>query len=63
VQDIQQLMWSEKQVNDKLKELMLGAFHRVRSTARERNVTMRQAALSLGVHKVAIEKQKRGLFP
>ena len=63
VQDIQQLMWSERMVNDKLKELMLGAFHRVRAKARELNVSMRQAALSLGVHKVAIEKQKRGLFP
>ena len=63
VQDIQQLMWSEKQVNDKLKELMLGAYGRVRAKARELNVSMRQAALSLGVHKVAIEKQKRGLFP
>ena len=63
VQDIQQLMWSETQVNDKLKELMLGAYGRVRAKARELNVSMRQAALSLGVHKVAIEKQKRGLFP
>ena len=63
VQDLQQLMWSETQVNDKLKELMLGAYHRVRAVARDRRVTMRQAALSLGVHKVAIEKQKRGLFP
>jgi glutamate dehydrogenase (NAD(P)+) len=63
VQDLQQLMWSERMVNDKLKELMLGAFHRVRQVSRERKVSMRRAALSLGVHKVAIEKQKRGLFP
>jgi glutamate dehydrogenase (NAD(P)+) len=63
VQDIQQLMWSERQVNERLMDLMLGAFHRVRGVSRDRNVTMRQAALSLGVHKVAIEKQKRGLFP
>lgn len=63
VQDLQQLMWSERMVNDKLKELMLGAFHRVRGVAKERKVSMRKAALSLGVHKVAIEKQKRGLFP
>lgn len=42
---------------------MLGAYRRVRGKARELDVSMRQAALSLGVHKVAIEKQKRGLFP
>ncbi len=63
VQDIQQLMWSEKQVNEKLRELMLGAFHRVRKLAKERNLPMRLAALALGVKKVALEKQRRGLFP
>ena len=63
VQDLQQFFWSEKQVNEKLKELMVGAFTRVRNVARERQLPMRTAALSLGVHKVAIEKQKRGLFP
>lgn len=63
VQDLQQLMWSEKQVNEKLKELMLDAFARVRKVAKERKVSNRLAALSLGVQKVALEKQKRGLFP
>src|SRR5262249_48958715 len=38
VQDIQQLMWSEKQVNEKLAELMLRAFHQVRKLATERNL-------------------------
>ena len=63
VQDLQQFFWTEAQVADKLKELMVGAFGRVRKVARERALPMRTAALSLGVHKVATEKQKRGLFP
>jgi glutamate dehydrogenase (NAD(P)+) len=63
VQDIQQLMWSEEQVNDKLRDLMLRAFHQVLSLARERHVGMRTAALILGVQKVAKEKLRRGLFP
>jgi glutamate dehydrogenase (NAD(P)+) len=63
VQDIQQLTWSEQQVNSKLKELMVPAFHRVRSEARERNLSMRMSALRLGVIKVATEKIKRGLYP
>lgn len=63
VQDIQQLMWSESQVNAKLQELMLRAYHQVRNLARERKMTMRTAALSLGVQKVAKEKLRRGLFP
>jgi glutamate dehydrogenase (NAD(P)+) len=63
VQDIQQLVWSEEQVNQKLQELMLNAYHRVRLLARERQFSMRSAALSLGVQKVAKEKLRRGLFP
>jgi glutamate dehydrogenase (NAD(P)+) len=63
VQDIQQFLWSEAQVNQKLEELMLRAYHQVRKLARERNLRNRTAALCLGVHKVAQEKQRRGLFP
>ena len=63
VQDIQQFLWSEDQVNQKLQELMLRAFRRVHDLAQSRNLTMRVAALSLGVQKIATEKQKRGLFP
>src|SRR5207253_777288 len=61
VQDIQQLMWSEDQVNHKLRELMLRAFHQVRKLARDRRLAMRTAALTLGVQKVAQEKVRRGL--
>ncbi len=63
VQDLQQFMWSEAQVNEKLRELMLKAFRQVRALAKNKNLPNRLAALSLGVQKVAIEKQKRGLFP
>lgn len=63
VQDLQQYFWSEKQVNDKLEELMLGAFYRVRGLAKERKLAHRTAALVLGVQKVAKEMERRGLFP
>ena len=63
VQDIQQFLWSEEQVNQKLQELMLKAFRQVSNLAKTRNLTMRVAALSLGVQKIAREKQQRGLFP
>ena len=63
VQDMQQFFWSEQQVNEKLQELMLKAFHQVRGLARERNLSMRTAALSRGVQKVAQEKLRRGLYP
>jgi glutamate dehydrogenase (NAD(P)+) len=63
VQDIQQFLWSEEQVNQKLQELMLRAFHQVRKLAKTRQLPMRMAALSLGVQKVAQEKLRRGLYP
>jgi len=63
VQDIQQFLWSEEQVNLKLQELMLKAFHQVRNLARDRKLTNRTAALSLGVDKVSLEKKRRGLYP
>jgi glutamate dehydrogenase (NAD(P)+) len=63
VQDIQQLMWSEAQVNERLQELMLRAFHQVSALAGQRKLSMRTAALSLGVQKVAREKMRRGLYP
>ena len=63
VQDIQQFLWNEAQVNQRLQELMIRAFHQVYSLSQERRITMRTAALSLGVQKVAKEKLRRGLFP
>jgi glutamate dehydrogenase (NAD(P)+) len=63
VQDIQQFLWTEQQVNDKLRELMQKAFQRVRALARSRNLSMRTAALILGVEKTAKEKERRGLYP
>jgi glutamate dehydrogenase (NAD(P)+) len=63
VQDIQQLMWSEDVVNERLRMLMLRSFYSVRKLAKERKLPMRVAALSVGVKKVALEKERRGLFP
>src|SRR4029077_16884874 len=63
VQDIQQLWWSETQVNERLQELMPRAFPQVRGLALERKLAMRTAALSLGVQKIAKEKARRGLYP
>jgi glutamate dehydrogenase (NAD(P)+) len=63
VQDIQQWLWDEDQVNEKLQQLMLKAFHQVRNLAREKKLSNRTAALSLGVQKIAQEKLRRGLYP
>jgi glutamate dehydrogenase (NAD(P)+) len=63
VQDMQQFFWSEDQVNKTLADLMHKAFRRVRKLALDRRLSMRNAALNLGIQKVANEKLRRGLFP
>src|SRR5262249_35388707 len=63
VQDIQQLMWSEQQVNQKLQELILRAFHQMLQGARKHNVNHRTPALSRGVEKAATEKTGPGPSP
>ena len=63
VQDLQQFMWDDDEVTSALRKQMLKAYAKVRHKALARKLTMRTAALSLGVEKVANEKAKRGLFP
>lgn len=63
VQDIQQYLWTESEVNQRLERLMLRAFQAVRKLAGDRRVSMRLAALILGVEKTAKEKLRRGLYP
>ncbi len=63
VQDLQQLFWTETEVNDKLYRLLEMAFTQVIKRAAEENVSNRTAAMAIGVEKVRNGKRLRGLFP
>src|SRR5207342_3145094 len=64
VQDLQQLFWDEAEVQKRLQRLMEDAYSRVRKLAKDRGFKHnRIAALTLGVEKVAREKDIRGLYP
>ncbi len=63
VQDIQAYFWSEKMINDRLRQIMEGAFYEVFEFAAEKRITMRQAAHWIGVGRVAEAHLTRGLFP
>jgi glutamate dehydrogenase (NAD(P)+) len=63
VQDIQAYFWSEEDVNDRLRQIIEGAFDEVHSLAGDKGLTMRQAAHWLGVGRVAEAHLTRGLFP
>ncbi len=63
VQDLQSFFWSEAEVNDKLYRQLESAYHQVLQVAKKQKLYMRDAALALGISKIAQAKQIRGLFP
>jgi glutamate dehydrogenase (NAD(P)+) len=63
VQDLQSFFWTETEVVDKLFRILEAAFTQALNTSRKRNVSMRMAALSVGIKRVQEAKRVRGLFP
>ncbi|MFA6547124.1 MAG: Glu/Leu/Phe/Val dehydrogenase [Limisphaerales bacterium] len=63
VQDLQSFFWSETEITDKLFRLLENAFTQTLNLSRKQNVSMRMAALSLGISRVREAKKLRGLFP
>ena len=63
VQDLQSFFWSESEVVDKLFRILETAFTQTLNLSRKNKISMRLAALSLGVQRVHQAKKTRGLFP
>ena len=63
VQDLQSFFWDEAEIMNKLYRILETAFRQTVNTARDRSISMRTAALSLGIQRVHEAKRKRGLFP
>jgi glutamate dehydrogenase (NAD(P)+) len=63
VQDLQSFFWTETEVVDKLFRTLEAAFTQALNTSRKRKISMRMAALSVGVKRVWEAKRTRGLFP
>jgi glutamate dehydrogenase (NAD(P)+) len=63
VQDLQSFFWSEAEVNDKLYRQLELAYHQVMQMAKKQKLYTRDAALALGISRIAQAKQVRGLFP
>jgi glutamate dehydrogenase (NAD(P)+) len=62
VQDLQNLFWTEEEVNKKLREILVRAFHEVLNMSLKHKVDMRLAALMIGVDRVARAMLWRGLY-
>jgi glutamate dehydrogenase (NAD(P)+) len=63
VQDLGRLFWTRDEIRAKLAEKLSNAFDRVWDLAEARDVTLRQAALAVGIREVSAALDARGLFP
>ncbi|MGH3024564.1 MAG: Glu/Leu/Phe/Val family dehydrogenase, partial [Gaiellaceae bacterium] len=63
VQGLQEYFWKESEVNDKLKEIVTGAFAETWRVHEERSITLRDAAYAIAVGRVAEATMTRGLHP
>ena len=63
VQDKQNYFWTADEVKTNLSSIMMKAFDEVEATATKKGATWREAALMLGVGRVAEAHMLRGLYP
>jgi len=62
VQDLQNFFWTEQEVNQKLRDILVRAFHEVLDMSQREKVDMRSAALMIGIDRVARAMLWRGLY-
>jgi glutamate dehydrogenase/leucine dehydrogenase len=63
VQGLSYIFWDEDRVNREMEGLMVQAYRRVIDQAKRRQVSLRLAAYTLGVGRVAQALTDRGLYP
>ncbi len=63
VQDIQGFFWQLSEVNERMEAIMVRSFAEVYAMAQERKVNLRDAALMLGIQRVAEAIETRGIYP
>ena len=63
VQDGQRFFWKAKDIQERLQDILINAFHRTLQFSLSKNTSMRMAALMSGIDKVAQAHLHRGLYP
>jgi glutamate dehydrogenase (NAD(P)+) len=63
VQDLQQFFWAEKEINEKLGQIMCKSFEKTYQTAQSRGVDMRMGAYIQAVSTVAAATDARSIYP
>jgi glutamate dehydrogenase (NAD(P)+) len=60
VQNMQHFRWEEREINDKLGNIMRRAFREVDAVAKEKGITLRHASYEVGIKRVIETAQLRG---
>ncbi|MCS6925227.1 MAG: Glu/Leu/Phe/Val dehydrogenase [Candidatus Binatia bacterium] len=63
VQDLQSFFWSEDEINERLRQIMVRSFNHIARLAYEKEVDMRTAAQILGIQRVVEAVMIRGIYP
>ncbi len=62
-QNLYQHHWSEERVNSELAQIMSAAYRAVKEQANQQQISMREAALMVGINRVARVAEMRGFVP
>jgi glutamate dehydrogenase (NAD(P)+) len=60
VQNMQHFRWEEREINDKLGNIMRRAFREVDAAAREKSISLRRASYEVGIERVVETARMRG---
>ncbi len=63
VQDVQRFFWKATDIQERLQDILMAAFHRTLQFSVSKRTSMRMAALISGIDKVAQAHLHRGLYP
>ena len=63
VQDLQKYFWKEKEINERLQEVIITAFNEVLKFSISENIDMRKASMVKAIKRLADAHLARGLYP
>jgi len=63
VQDFSSFFWTEDEINQRLDNIIIQAFHRIYEAAGKLQVSMRVAAFVIACERILMARQERGLYP
>jgi glutamate dehydrogenase (NAD(P)+) len=63
VQNLQELLWSEDEIYQRLRKILFRAFEEVTALSEKHKVDMRTAATILGIGRIVEATRLRGIFP